>query len=233
MKTMKNFFLRTIVIGVLGLLLVNCEDGDVGPAGADGINGIDGVDGTNGANGIDGQNGVGFDELTKFGSITLTLEGTRPDDVSFSITDEFKFTAVEDIDFNNEVRFVENRIDFNIERTLSVPDDDFQGSEIEINLDITNQGETDETIEFILDIDNYVMIFDDLSYLGLDNSFEKDEVGITNFSMSDFSFNDETNEVSFSFSFNVDATNNDTGHDLSISGEVNAILVEDIEDIEI
>ncbi|MBL0682861.1 hypothetical protein [Aquimarina mytili] len=226
---MKNFFLRTIVIGVLGLLSVNCEDGDIGPAGQDGIIGTDGIDGTNGINGVNGQNGVGFDELTQFGSITLTLEGTRPDNIPFTKTDEFKFTAVEDIDFNNDVDIRDDQLNFNIERTLSVPDDDFQGSEIEVNLDFTNPGETEETIEFNLDIDNYTMIFDDLTYFGFTGEFINDQTGVTNFSITNFNFNNETNAVTFSFSFTVDAANNDTGNDLTISGEVDVIVVEDID----
>ncbi len=233
MKTMKNFFLRTIVIGVLGLLSTNCEDGDIGPAGADGIAGLDGVDGANGQNGTNGQNGVGFDELAKFGSITLTLEGTRPDNIPFTKTDEFKFTAVEDIDRFNNVAIEENSLEFSIERTLSAPDDDFQGSEIEIFLVLTNPGEANETIEFDLFVDDYTMIFDDLTYFGFRDDFTNDQIGVTNFSITNFNFNNETNAVTFSFSFNVDAANNDTGHDLTISGEVDVVVVEDIDDIEL
>ncbi len=229
MKTMKNFFLRTIVIGVLGLLSTNCEDGDIGPAGQDGIVGVDGVDGANGQNGTNGQNGVGFDELAKFGSITLTLEGTRPDNVPFTKTDVFKFTGVEDIDFDNDVEIEENSLEFSIVRTLSAPDGDFQGSEIDVFLVLTNLGEADEIIEFGLFVDDYTMIFDDLTYFGFTGDFANDQIGVTNFSMTNFNFDDETNAVTFSFSFNVDAANNDTGNDLTISGEVDVIVVEDID----
>ncbi|WP_271767809.1 hypothetical protein [Aquimarina algiphila] len=230
---MKNFFLRTIVICALGLLSANCEDGDIGPAGQDGIVGIDGVDGTDGINGTNGQNGVGFDELTKFGSITLTLEGTRPDNIPFTKTDEFKFTSVEDIDRDNNVEIGENTLDFKIERNLSVPDSDFVGSRIKIFLEFTNPGEVDEIIEFELSVDDYTMIFDDLTYFGFNGDFNNNRTEITNFSVTNFNFINETNTVTFSFSFDVDAANNDTGNDLAISGEVNVIVVEDIDDIEL
>ncbi|WP_282087306.1 hypothetical protein [Aquimarina algiphila] len=230
---MKNFFLRTIVICALGLLSANCEDGDIGPAGQDGIVGIDGVDGTDGISGTNGQNGVGFDELTKFGSITLTLEGTRPDNIPFTKTDEFKFTSVEDIDRDNNVEIGENTLDFKIERNLSVPDSDFVGSRIKIFLEFTDPGEVDEIIEFELSVDDYTMIFDDLTYFGFNGDFNNNRTEITNFSVTNFSFINETNTVTFSFSFDVDAANNDTGNDLAISGEVNVIVVEDIDDIEL
>ncbi|WP_271784221.1 hypothetical protein [Aquimarina algiphila] len=230
---MKNFFLRTIVICALGLLSANCEDGDIGPAGQDGIVGIDGVDGTDGINGTNGQNGVGFDELTKFGSITLTLEGTRPDNIPFTKTDEFKFTSVEDIDRDNNVEIGENNLDFKIERNLSVPDSDFVGSRIKIFLEFTDPGEVDEIIEFELSVDDYTMIFDDLTYFGFNGDFNNNRTEITNFSVTNFNFINETNTVTFSFSFDVDAANNDTGNDLAISGEVNVIVVEDIDDIEL
>ncbi|TSE04639.1 MULTISPECIES: hypothetical protein [Aquimarina] len=230
---MKNFFLRTIVICALGLLSANCEDGDIGPAGQDGIVGIDGVDGTDGINGTNGQNGVGFDELTKFGSITLTLEGTRPDNIPFTKTDEFKFTSVEDIDRDNNVEIGENTLDFKIERNLSVPDSDFVGSRIKIFLEFTDPGEVDEIIEFELSVDDYTMIFDDLTYFGFNGDFNNNRTEITNFSVTNFNFINETNTVTFSFSFDVDAANNDTGNDLAISGEVNVIVVEDIDDIEL
>ncbi len=229
MKTMKNFLLRTVVIGVLGLLSVNCEDGDIGPAGQDGIVGVDGTDGADGANGINGQNGVAFDELAKFGGITLTLEGTRPDNVPFTKTDVFKFTGVEDIDFDNDVEIEENSIEFSITRTLSAPDNDFLGSEMNVFVVFTNPGEANETIEFEFFVEDYTMIFDDLTYFGFSGDFTNDQTGVTNFNITNFNFNNQTNAVTFSFSFTVDAANNDTGNDLTISGEVDVIVVEDID----
>lgn len=227
---MKSIFLRALIIGMLGLLSTNCEDGDIGPSGEDGVNGVDGANGADGANGTNGINGVGFDELAKFGAITLTLEGTRPDNVAFSKTEVFKFTAVEDIDRENTVTINDNSLFFHIERFLSTPDDEFQDSELDIELTVSNPGEQNEAFEFLLEITDYTIIYEDLTFFGFDDSFTNDNPEVSNFSITDFNFNDDTNVLTFSFAFEVARIGNDTGNDLSVSGEVNVIVLDEILD---
>ncbi len=208
----------------LGIFCSSCEEGE---------NGLDGIDGIDGVNGSDGENGVGFDELSKFGAITLNLEGTRPDGVPFTKTDVFKFIGVEDIDFENTV-FTDpdtSLLEFDTVRFLSTPDEEFQGSEVEVFAEVTNPGEQNQEILIFIGITDYAIIGDDLSFFRFDDSFETDDTGVSNVSITNFNFNNETNAFTISFSFDVDAANNSTGNDLSVSGEVDVIVFEDIEDI--
>ncbi len=213
-----------MLLCTLGIFFSNCEDGE---NGLDGIDGIDGVDGT------DGENGVGFDELSKFGAITLNLEGTRPDGVPFTKTDTFKFIGVEDVDFLNTV-FIDPEnalLEFDAVRFLSTPDEEFQGSEVEVFAEVTNPGEQNQEILIFIGIADYAIIGDDLTFFRFDDSFETDDAGVSNVSITNFNFNNETNAFTISFSFDIDADNNSTGNDLSVSAEVDVIVFEDIEDI--
>ncbi len=239
---MKNIRLRTIYtllfIGFLGISLVNCEgeDGAAGPDGLDGTNGIDGVDGIDGAN---GQDGVGFEELTQFGSINLTLSGTRPDtDEAFTDTKNLEFTAIDAvslIDFNSFTTNEEGDITFNLLRFLNTPDDDSQEFTAGIILNVINPRTDTQEFEFELDLNEYNMLFEDLVVLQLNDSFDTQDIDtpLSNFSITGFNFNDTTNNLTFSFSFNVDGENNDTDNDLSISGEVDVIVLENIPGVDI
>ncbi|WP_298539472.1 hypothetical protein [uncultured Aquimarina sp.] len=221
---MKKHFLKIMLFCTLGIFCSSCEEGE---------NGLDGIDGIDGVNGSDGENGVGFDELSKFGAITLNLEGTRPDGVPFTKTDVFKFIGVEDIDFENTV-FTDpdtSLLEFDTVRFLSTPDEEFQGSEVEVFAEVTNPGEQNQEILIFIGITDYAIIGDDLSFFRFDDSFETDDTGVSNVSITNFNFNNETNAFTISFSFDVDAANNSTGNDLSVSGEVDVIVFEDIEDI--
>lgn len=221
---MKKNYLKIIIISFLALSLANCD-------GEDGANGINGGNGADGENGIDGENGVGFGELTQFGSITVTFEGTRPDDVVFSDTSEFKFTAIEgdELSNNSGVEIDESEISFDLVRFLSAPDDVYQETTVEIDLDITNPGQEDESTEFTFEIDDYAIISDDFTFFVLDDgSYDNDGAGVSNFSITNYNYNEESHNLTFSFSFEVAGDNNDTGNDLKISGEVNVIVLEEI-----
>jgi len=84
-----NHSIKAILSAVLislTIILVNCKGdaGDPGPAGAPGTNGTDGTDGTN---------GVGFSDAIAKGSITIYLDGTRPDGVAFKDTVTFPYSS--------------------------------------------------------------------------------------------------------------------------------------------
>ncbi len=234
---MKHIHLTTIykilLIGFLGISLVNCEgeDGAAGPDGLDGTNGIDGIDGTDGVN---GQDGVGFEELTQFGSINLTLNGTRADtNEAFTDTKILEFTAIDAISLINFNSFTTNEtgdITFNLLRFLNTPDDDSQEFTAGITLNVVNPGTDTQEFEFELELNEYNMIFEDLVVLQLNDSFDTQDIDIpiSNFSITGFNFNDTTNNLTFSFSFNVDGDNNDSDNDLSISGEVDVVVLENI-----
>ncbi|GAA4276908.1 hypothetical protein [Aquimarina mytili] len=224
---MKKNYLKSIAICALGMLLTNCEGED----GINGINGLDGENGIDGIAGINGENGVGFDELTQFGSITITFEGIRPDDVAFLDTAEFKYTAIEgdQLDENSSVEVSDSEISFDAVRFLSAPDDVYQETLVELDLDITNPGQDDEAIDFSLEVDDYAIISDDFKYVVIDDGeFSNTDAGVTNFVITNYSFNEDTHNLVFSFSFDVAGDSNETGNDLSISGEVDIIVLEEV-----
>lgn len=235
---MRNFnftsIYKVLFICCLSIFLTNCE-GEDGTAGPDGQDGIDGIDGSNGDNGANGQNGVGFEELTRFGSITITSTGTRNDnEAAFTDTTIFEFTGISPealIDGNSVILDTEtSNMSFNLNRFLSTPDRRFQGSNIEINLAVTNTGANPE-FDFTIEFNEYNIVFDDLGVLQIDESYDNNlgvELPVNNFSITNFNFNEDTNVLTFLFSLDIDAENNDSQNDLSISGEVDVIVLENI-----
>ncbi len=223
---MKKNYLKTILICALGIFVTNCEGED----GANGINGIDGVAGIDGADGINGENGIGFEELTQYGGITLNFEGTRSDDVTFTDTAEFKFTATEAsyVNSHNSVVVGASSLSFNLLRFLSAPDDIFQYTTSGINLVVNNPGESTQSLNSNIFVQDYAIVTEDLKYFTFNGSYNNTSAGVTNFVITDYNFDDTTNNLTFSFSFDVAGVYNTTGNDLSISGEVDVIVLEEI-----
>ncbi|VXB58082.1 conserved exported hypothetical protein [Flavobacterium sp. 9AF] len=174
--------------------------------------------------GKDGQDGVGFEEIAKFGAVNLKLTGTRPDNVPFSKTTAFKFTSVEGSDYSssNSVQFNGDNLTFNVLRYLSSPDDVFQESTVSFNLDVTNAGLASQTVLLnSFRIENFALIGDDLKYFVISDNYST-----TNAQISDYNFDNEKNKLDFKFSFNVPAASNDSGHDLTVEGEASVIVLE-------
>ncbi|NHN24676.1 hypothetical protein FIA58_003220 [Flavobacterium jejuense] len=180
--------------------------------------------------GKDGLNGVGFDELTKFGSVKMTFSGTRPDDVIFTNTSDFKFTSVEGSDYNNSNSVQSNGDDlaFTVLRFLSSPDDVYQESTVSFRLNVTDAGlETQSLALNSFRIENFAVIGDDLKYFVLSDSYNTTSTS-ANFQILNYSFNDETNKLEFTFSFDVPASDNDSGNDMTVKGEVSVVVLEEI-----
>lgn len=226
---MKKNYVKIILICMLGVFLSNCEDGEIGPAGKDGI---DGTDGTNGVDGGNGENGEGFDELAKYGNIQLTLTGKRQDDVAINNTSSFKFIATDPS--MNIVTKQDEETRFNIARFISAPGDRFE-SAILFGITVSNPGEENQIISnMTLEIYNHHILAEDLGYFNFTQEYEiplpmGDRKDISNLSISDYSFNEETNNLKLSFSFDVSGPNNPTGNDITIAGEIDAIVFNSID----
>ncbi|WP_271767808.1 hypothetical protein [Aquimarina algiphila] len=224
---------KAIFICCFGVLFANCEgeDGEIGPAGQDAINGIDGADGINGT---DGTDGLGFDELTQFGSITLTLKGTRPDDVAFTDSNVFRFTPLspEILPQSNSVILEESFLQFDFGRFLSAPGgEEFQSVGTTFSLRVTNpESDNPEFTESRFTIFQYPVISEDLTVLDI-TTFVGSDNDIENFSITNFNFNNETNVLTFSFTLDVPANRNTTGNELSVSGEVDVIVLRELQRI--
>ncbi|WP_299242244.1 hypothetical protein [uncultured Aquimarina sp.] len=209
---------KILLVCCFGLLLSSCEVED-GATGIDGVNGIDGIDGTD---------GLGFDEITRFGSITVTLEGTRPDNQSFTDSETFRFGALSP-DFLTEGNTVtpnESGLQFNVRRFLSAPDDAFQSASTIFQLLVTNPGEANQIVDFDLQIFNYAVVSEDLTFFDVTSS------SVSNADVTDFNFNNETNTLTFSFTADIPAELNTTSNDISVSGEVDVIVLKEIPGLE-
>ena len=242
---MKLIRLFGAAILAMSITLASCsgEDGKDGINGIDGIdgkdglNGQDGTDGTDGQDGQDGQNGVGFDEMVQYGSVTLNLSGTRPDGVAFEDTNTFKFTPPDGDFLNNNNHLVEtdlgnNDINYYFEftRFLSTPDNINNNSHIYWGLDIDNIGEATELLNgAAIYLDSYAVIGDDSKYFTLTDYFGSGNNGVSDFQFTDLIFDaEDNNHLTFSYSFEVLAANNDSGNDLTVSGTVDVYLLEEI-----
>ncbi|WP_103866465.1 hypothetical protein [Aquimarina sp. I32.4] len=68
-------------------------------------------------------------------------------------------------------------------------------------------------------------------YFNISNNFPDTNTNITNVSITDYNFDETTNNLTFSFSFDVAGVANDTGNDLTITGKVDTIVFEGINNI--
>ncbi|MEX0315510.1 MAG: hypothetical protein AB3N18_15135 [Allomuricauda sp.] len=238
---MKRFNLLYVFSLLMAFSLVSCsgEDGADGADGADGdpgAPGLNGTNGTDGTDGTDGENGVGFDELTKYGHLTMVLEGTRPDGVEFRDSTAFKFTPMDGggLPYVNGLTVTEGEITnhrFDIQRFLSSPDDFYQENYLAFNnLSIVDLGgDNEEIVDVALNIESYAVIGEDNKYFVIDDYFFPDSEGVSDFEITDIAFDAETNHLTFSYTLNVNADNNDSGNDLSISGTADVYVLEEID----
>ncbi|TPN85960.1 hypothetical protein [Aquimarina algicola] len=237
---MRNFnfkaLYRAIFILGIGLFLANC-DGEDGANGLDGVDGINGENGENGENGLAGEDGEGFDELTQYGSITLNLSGTRADNVPFTHEAELKFSP-NDIDDNKFSTRSEILLEyrFDIQRFLNIPNS-YNDNSVDLEFTVINPESETPRFELNLGLRDYTIVSDeDLKFFELyENFFSISSVGnpgIDNFNVTDYTFDEATNELSFSFSMDVNGDYNQTGNDLSISGTVDVIVFERVISVE-
>ncbi|TAI46998.1 collagen-like triple helix repeat-containing protein [Flagellimonas allohymeniacidonis] len=233
MKALKLF---SAALMAVTLCLTSCspEDGTDGQPGIDGQQGNTGPVGDMGSTGATGENGVGFDELTQYGNVSLVLKGTRLDGVEFEDSALFKFTPIDfDDEYQNNTYIHDESLDnvFVFTRYLSSPGDSPQQTYVQFYVEVSNLGETDQAITYkSFYINDYAVIGDDNKYFVVDNGYDDDETEISSFTITDLTFDEETHNLTFSYAIavNADYEGNGTGHDLSISGEVDVIVFEEI-----
>ena len=220
--------------GMDGVDGTNGQDGADGQDGVDGTNGADGQDGQDGADGQDGQNGAGFDEMTKYGEVISTLSGTRPDGIPFEDMATFKFTPIDADDFDSYNIVSSTQIgddmeyDIAFRRFYSSPDGTYNINFIQWELVVLNLGQETQNVQSAtLTINNYGVIGDDNKYFMVDDVYASGGAGVSEMAFTDMVFDPNAgNHLTFSYSFTVDVANNDSGHELSVSGTVDVNLLE-------
>jgi|GEM_PF-1777710 Collagen triple helix repeat (20 copies). len=239
---MKLIKLFSTAILALSITMISCsgDDGKDGADGIDGINGTNGQDGTKGDDGINGQDGtdgVGFNELAKFGYITLKMDGVRADNEAFQDSTSFKFTPVEggDLEQFNSLSYSmvgEDIVyDFFIGRFLSSPDDAYQNSYLSFYLEMANPGQTNQELNlFSYNISSYPVIGEDKKYFIINQSYDNFSPEIDDFQISDVMYDSETQHLAFSFSLTVNEFSNVTNHPLNLSATVDVFVLEHVEE---
>ncbi|WP_308993103.1 hypothetical protein QLS71_008760 [Mariniflexile litorale] len=210
---------KTILIACLGLFLTSCEDG------ADGINGENGINGEPGINGENGENGLGFDDLVNYGSVTVNVAGTRFDDVPFTQEREFRFLPS---DYGgNDVYFDDSDIVFGVARFFNSFDAGHSNS-IYAQLEVQDAGLETQSFHFQISFAGFSVVSEDLKYFEFYDYYSSNNSDVSNFSITNYSFNDTTNRITYSFTMDIEEDNT-TGNPLTISGTVDAIVLENLE----
>ena len=224
MKAMKLFGMVALLVG---MTLISCSGDD----GKDGMDGIDGVNGTNGQDGTDGTNGIGFDELTRYGSATLELNGNRPDGVTIDYSATFKFTQTDGQTFASNILPLGEDVVLQFTRFYSSPDDYFNGNSIYFYIQLSNFGETTQTINYSeVQVQGHPVIGTDNKYFILDDLYESNTNGTSEIEYTDFNFDPEdNNHLTFNYSFFVDASANDSTHPLHVKGSADVYLLEEVQ----
>ncbi len=249
---MKFIKLLGIAVLALGVSMTSCsiEDGKDGVDGIDGVDGQDGLNGADGKDGADGQQGppgqdgqdgqdgqngaVGLEEMIKYGAVTLDLSGTRPDGVVFEDSATFRFTPIDADDFDSYNIVSSTQMGDDIEynfafrRFYSSPDGTYNINFIQWELVVINPGQETQNVQSAtVTINNYGVIGDDNKYFMVDNVFASGGAGVSEMVFTDMVFDPNAgNHLTFSYAFTVDAANNDSGNELSVSGTVDINLLE-------
>jgi len=223
MKAMKLFGMVALIVG---MTLISCSGDD----GKDGMDGIDGVNGTNGQDGTDGTNGIGFDELTRYGSVTLELNGNRPDGITIDYSTIFKFTQTNGETYSSNILHQDKDVFLQFTRFYSSPDDYYNGNFIHFYIQISNFGETTQAINYSeVQIQGHPVIGTDNKYFILDDVYESNTNGTSEIEYTDFNFDPDDNHLTFNYSFFVDASANDSTHPLHVKGSGDVYLLEEIQ----
>nr|WP_299338908.1 hypothetical protein [Allomuricauda sp.] len=230
------------MVGDVGENGANCWDLDGDGEGnleLEDINGDGKVDALD-CRGADGNDIEVFDDFTDYGSITVDLEGTRPDGVPFE--DNLELELVGTLS-SNEIRdFQGNGYDqiISIIRYLPLGNNGSEDVRAGFSLFTQNLGENPQAIRSARFNIRHYIFGNDNKYFVLDASFnlfdlngnnnEQDgtEVGTSNVEVTDVVYDDATQRLSFSYSFIGAAANNSSNHDLNVSGTVDVVLFERI-----
>jgi hypothetical protein len=219
MKLLRFVLICTIASSAL---LAACagEDGDPGVAGTQG------EQGDKGDAGADGENGVGYDESTQLGNIVVTFKGTRPDDEPFEKTFDFKFspTGPDAADYALTVPFDNEGSTgryFYLQRYSSVVIVDFAdyGTNNYVYFDFNKYDEDESYIVFYASVG---FVSDDMKFFRISDNFADDFSNVA----TDYSFNSVTGELKFKYHAMMPADDNDTGHDLDVTADVNVKVLE-------
>jgi hypothetical protein len=171
---------------------------------------------------------IGLDSSAKYGNIKITFDGTRPDGEPFTQTKNFRFLPTEG---PNNFSRVETYLSgsqpyhyFYVRRLFDPFNGEVLTNYAELYLSTTEDEEGAQSVEGgDIDIDTYITTADKKMFGLTEYDLALNSTNITN-----VSYNDETGKLIVKFNMIVPAINNDTGADLTITGEIRVTVFEDI-----
>lgn len=160
----------------------------------------------------DESNIIGLNDAAQYGRITVTLEGTRPDNVAFSEKIAFRFMPEEGpaysrVSFDGDAYFFVQRHHGAVNESHN---DNYAGFYLQAN----TETQTPTSGSFYL----YTSVIDDDDnvYFYLNDEFTVNVEDITN-----FNYSEGTGKLKYSFTTVLDANSNSTGHELTVTVEAN------------
>jgi len=177
----------------------------------------------------DGDQGVGFAELTKYGSVKLNFTGTRIDNAAFSKDIEYKFTPIQSLYGSRVSKNGDNAVYFNVYRFFSAPGYGYQENSIQFSF--TAEGGATPTISYPY---FYIRTFiegSDFKYFELNGNLS-DLFASPVKEITDYTYDATTGRLKFKFAVTIPANEggfyNPTGHEMTVKGEVDVIVYEEL-----
>jgi hypothetical protein len=160
---------------------------------------------------------IGLNSATKYGSISITMEGTRLDGEAFKATKVFKFMPEEGPD-NSSVFFDGAAASFYVQRQHGAVGNSHNDNLIQVYFYTSSDVPTQANISF----NTSILASDDVFF------YVYDAITIGPENITAYSYNEDTGKLKFSFKGTVPAISSSTDHDLSIKGTVSVTVFENV-----
>ena len=157
----------------------------------------------------------GLNDAAKYGKITVTFEGTRPDGEDFEKKMIYRFLPEEGLEAS-EVQ-EDGDTYFYVQRMHGAVNNSHNDNYVGLYLEV--EEETPAYIGFYTETS--IVDEDDNTFFYLFEDFSFDPADITS-----YSYNEESGKLKVKFTTVLDGESNDTGFDLTITADVDVIVFE-------
>jgi len=229
MKRTINLLSYILVVCIaIGSAACDGDQGEIGPKGDKGDTGATGSKGT------DGDDGAGFEELTQYGHIELTMTGKRIDNVNFAQTADFNYMPYDGVTSNSYFYHYDNDdADYftivrenkgKVTSTINGRTED-GGMKNMFGLDLTKDatGFKVSYLKIYADVVSPDFKVFEINYS--DASSWNNDFDVT---LSNLSYAPTTGKLIFNFSYTIPAANSPTGYDILLTGKVDVIVFESL-----
>ena len=167
---------------------------------------------------------IGLNDATKYGYIKLTFDGSRPDGVDLKVTKNYKFMTGSGPASSSTVNIIEDGTtyyDFHVTRLFDAFDATANAATINLNAREDN-GEL--IVEDASVAARNALVFKDKTAFNLNISFGE----IAPEDITSFTYNEETGKLVIKFTTVVSADWNNSGSDLTVTGEVRVTVYQSL-----